>query len=94
MSLEVIKPLAQTRHRLHQEREQPAVLTGAQFRRLLRWGKDRFSAAVRSGRFTHLISVNASSRSRTVYVKAKVEAWLSETPASALRASQQRGSRG
>jgi hypothetical protein len=57
------------------------VLTGPEFRQKLRWGKDRFYAAVNSGRFTHLISVNASSAHRVLYVRAKVEAFVQETPA-------------
>jgi hypothetical protein len=50
------------------------VISGRQFRLLLGWGTDRFSAAVRSGRFTHLVAVNVSSGHRIVYVRAKVEA--------------------
>lgn len=69
---------------------EPQVISGRQFRLMLGWGKDRFSAAVRSGRFDHLVSVNASSRSRTVYVKAKVEQWLSETLDSAPLGHSQR----
>jgi hypothetical protein len=64
----------------------PVLMTGAELRAKLRWGKDRFFAAVKSGRFVSLISVNASSARRPVYLRAKVDAWLSETPTLTLRA--------
>lgn len=55
------------------------VLTGPEFRKKLGWGKDRFYAAMHSGRFAHLVALNASSQHRTVYVRAKVDAWIAET---------------
>lgn len=85
MTIEAVAP------RRRKPPTQPQIITGSEFRRLLGWGKDRFRAAVQSGRFTHLIAVNASSAARVVYVRAKVEAWLSETPVHALRAAQRRG---
>jgi hypothetical protein len=63
-------------------------MTGAEFRKQLGWGKDRFFAAVKAGRFRDLISLNASSPRRPVYVRAKVEAFLSESPSLTLRARQ------
>jgi predicted DNA-binding transcriptional regulator AlpA len=54
------------------------VITGPEFRHELGWGKDRFYAAAKSGRFAHLVSLNASSPGRIRYVRAKVEAWISE----------------
>lgn len=82
MTIQIVNPRTERRHDLHQRRHQPAqpqVISGAKFRRMLCWGKDRFSAAARSGRFDHLVSVHASSRTRTVYVLAKVEQWIAET---------------
>lgn len=55
------------------------VITGPQFRRKLGWGKDRFYAAVKSGRFQHLISQNVSTPTRVVYVREKVDLWIRET---------------
>lgn len=70
----------------------PQVITGTQFRQLLGWGKDRFRDAVDAGRFSGLISINASSPARVVYVRAKVEAWIAQAP-DALRASRPHGAR-
>lgn len=65
----------------------PDVITGPEFRRRLRWGKDRFYAAMHSGRFAHLVALNASSPRRIVFVRAKVDAWIAETSrVQALRA--------
>lgn len=94
MALQSVHPRADRRHDVNQSRQEPDVITGSAFRRKLGWGKDRFSAALRAGRFTHLVAVNVSSRHRVVYVRAKVEAWLSETAPVALRASRSQGSRG
>lgn len=70
------------------------VLTGPEFRRKLGWGKDRFYAAMHSGRFAHLVALNASSLHRTVYVRAKVDAWIAETSrVQALRLAGERPSR-
>lgn len=68
---------------------EPAVMTGAEFRQKLGWGKQRFYAAARSGRFAHLIAINASSEHRVVYVRAAVDRWIAETSrVNALRAFQ------
>lgn len=100
MTLHAVDARTQARHDVNQRRHQsaePQVISGRQFRKLLRWGYDRFHAAAKSGRFDHLISRHASSRSRTVYVRAKVEAWIAETvdsaSPSAIQALQSRARR-
>lgn len=94
MTLHAVHARTERRHDVNQRRHQsaqPQVISGAQFRRMLCWGKDRFAAAARSGRFDHLISKNASSRHRTAYVLAKAEQWIAETVDSPLARHSQAG---
>lgn len=95
MTLHPIEALAQRVHQLNDRHQQPRrlhadVLGPLEFRRKLGWGKNRFYAAARAGRFDAFIAVNLSTKRSVVYVRAKVDAWIAESPAVALRAREQR----
>lgn len=96
MTLHPIEARAQGVDQLHHRHEQPRglhadVLGAVEFRRKLGWGRDRFYAAKKAGRFDALIAKNLSTDRCVVYVRAKVDAWISESPAVGLRPRQSQG---
>ena len=91
-ALKGIDPLTESRDEQRQIPQRPRraeaqTFTGAEFQRALGWGKERFRAAVKSGRFDHLQSLHCSTPARIVYVKERCLAWIREAPSvGALRA--------
>lgn len=91
MSLEPVQARTERRQDRNQQREQPPVITGEQFRRdVLGWSKRKFYALVKSGRVRHLLAVNLSTSRRQFYVRDLALAWATETPTIRVRALRAR----